>query len=331
MVNIALIGMGYWGKNHFRALRTLQKDGKVDNILVCDKNVKVLSELEKTTDVYLEKDWKEVVTDEDFELVDIVVPTPSHYKISKDMMLAGKDVLVEKPLSLTSEECDKLIEISKNTGSGLMVGHIFRYHTAVNELKQRIEEGYFGEILYITTRRQSLRIPRKDMGVMLALGVHEVDLHSYLLGDIEPDSIFADINYFFGGKDDMALIIQKFGDIKAYSKESWVDPSQGKLRDLTLVGRRGSAIINFSIPDKLHIINEFINPNDIKDTREIIREGSFTVSLEFKEPLLEEIKHFIEKSLSDKKYASNALVGKRAILMLEKAFKSSKEGKYIKI
>jgi len=331
MVNIALIGMGYWGRNHFRALRTLQKNGDLDKILVCDSNPRILKELKKLDNIYLETNWKKVVMNKDFDLVDIVVPTPLHYKISREMMLAGKDVLVEKPLSLTSVECDNLIKVSNETGRGLMVGHIFRYHTAVNELRNRIMEGFFGDILYITIRRQSLRIPRKDMGVMLALGVHEVDLHSYLLGDIEPDSIFADINFFFGRKDDMAFIIQKFGNIKAYSIESWVDPSRGKLRELTLVGRKGSAMIDFSVPEKIQIINEYINPNDNLDSREIIREGSFTVSLEPKEPLLEEIKHFIEKSLSDKQYSSNAQVGKRSIVMLEKAFRSSIEGKYINL
>lgn len=73
------------------------------------------------------------------------------------------------------------------------------------------------------------------MGVMLALGIHEVDLTCYLLGDKTPDSIFADMNSFYGNTEEMALIIQKFGKTTAYSYETWIDPTEGKLRELLLI------------------------------------------------------------------------------------------------
>ena len=333
MVKVGLIGVGHWGKNHLRSLKKLQEQGEVDEILVCDSNESALVEVEKYDGVEIERNWKNVLNNDSVDMVSIVTPTPYHFEMSKKFLLAGKDVLVEKPLAMNVEECDNLIKTSEETGRGLMVGHIFRFHPGVIELKNRIEKGEFRDILYTIIRRQALSSPRKDMGVMLALGIHEVDLNCFLLGDITPDSIFTDMNNFFDSHEEMALIIQKFDKTKAYSYESWVDPTKGKLRELSLIGSQGSASLNFNIPNKITIHQAYFEKDrESKDKKlEVVSGGDFEVNLEYKEPLYEEIKHFIEKSLTDKKYNSNAQIGRRAVLMIEKAVESYKEGKFIPI
>ncbi len=255
-----------------------------------------------------------------------------HIKKAKDFMLAGKDVLVEKPLAMTKEECKELVSISEETGSGLMVGHIFRFHSALLELKKRIELGEFGEIHHISIKRQTLRIPRTDMGVMLALGIHEVDLTCFLLGDKDPDYIFADMNMHYGKTEEMALIIQKFGKTTAYCYESWVDPTEGKLRELTLIGSKGCAKIDFSVPDEITLINSYLNVKSINDKKsyDVVSGGNFTIRLDFKEPLLEEIRHFIIESLSDKNYRANGKIGSRAVEMVEKAILANETKQFVR-
>lgn len=332
LTKFGLIGVGYWGRNHLRALKNLQNDGEIDEIVVCDTNENSLAEVEKYDGVEIQRDWKKLLTDEKLDMVSIVTPTPFHYQMSKEFLLAGKDVLVEKPMAMTLEECDDLIKVIQETGSGLMVGHIFRFHSGVLELKKRIEKGEFGDILYIIIRRQTLTRPRKDMGVMLALGIHEVDLTCFILGDKSPDSIFADINYFYNENEEMALIIQQFGKTKAYSLESWVDPSKGKLREMDIVGSQGSASLNFSVPNKITMHHSYLNMTDQESSIhfDIINGGDFEVGLEFKEPLLEEIKHFVKESKGDKNYLADAHVGKRAVIMVNKAMEASKKKQFVK-
>ena len=307
MVKVGLLGTGYWGKNHLRSLKKLREEGEVDSIVVCDEDEHIIKEIEKYDEVTTTTNWKDLLDDGKLDMVSIVTPSPLHYSMTKEFLLAGKDVLVEKPMAMTTEECEDLISTSKKTGSGVMVGHIFRFHPGILEIKNRIEKGEFGDILYINIRRQTLTSPRKDMGVMLALGIHEVDLNCFLLGDQDPDYIYADMNYYFGNQEETALIIQKFGKTTTYSFESWVDPSKGKLRELQLVGSLGSASLNFSIPNKITLHQSYLKKIEDDDRKrfDVVNGGEFEVSVDFKEPLLEEIRHFVKESQNEKKYNAN--------------------------
>ena len=333
LIHIGLIGVGYWGRNHLRALKKLQDEGEISEITICDTNENALLEVKKYDGVNIEKDWKKLCKNDEIDLASIVTPTPFHYSMTKEFLKAGKDVLVEKPLATTVEECDDLIKTIEETGSGLMVGHIFRYHPGILGLKERIQNGEFGDILYLIIKRQTLTTPRRDMGVMLALGIHEVDLTCFLLGDKSPDMIFADMNNFYDKHEEMALIIQKFGKTTAYSLESWVDPTRGKLRELSLIGSQGSAVLNFSIPNKIIKHQAYLELSNQSDTKrgEVINGGEFEITLEFKEPLLEEIRHFILESQRDKKYQSNAVIGRRAVIMIEKAIESNTKKEFVKL
>ncbi len=332
MVKVGLLGTGYWGKNHLKSLKKLRDQGEVDSIVVCDANENIIKEIEKYDEVSTTTNWKDLLKDGKLDMVSIVTPSPLHYSMTKEFLLAGKDVLVEKPMAMTIEECDDLISTSEKTGSGVMVGHIFRFHPGVLEIKQRIDKGEFGDILYINVRRQTLTTPRKDMGVMLALGIHEVDLNCFLLGDQDPDYIFADMNYYFDNQEETALIIQKFGKTTAYSFESWVDPSKGKLRELQLVGSLGSASLNFSVPNKIILHQSYLKKieEEGKKRFDVVSGGEFEVSVDFKEPLLEEIRHFVKESQNEKKYNANAFIGKRAVQLIHKAIESNERKALVK-
>jgi len=318
-MKLAVIGTGYWGKNHVRVLKELLEEDKLDKLFVCDIDPARAKEIATNYGVPYYTNYNELPS-----LDGVIIATPSitHYEIAKKFLKEGKDVLVEKPMTLKSKEAEELIQIAEKNGNVLMVGHIFRYHPAVVELKNKIERGDFGRIYYMMSNRFSLRQPRKDMGVLFALGIHEVDVFCYLLNKEYPDAIFATIENYIGEVEETAQIILYFeGGIKGYAFESWITPVYGKKRELIVVGSRLSAFVDYLKPNEIKFFDSMI------ESGRVATEGSYIVPLEYKEPLKEELKDFIECIKTRKKPIADMYVGKRAVEMIEKAMKSAKEGR----
>ena len=187
-MKIAIIGTGYWGKNHVRILKEVLDEGKIDGLYLCDNREERLEDAARKFNISYYTNYKEIPKDVDGVI--IATPSDTHYKIAKEFLKEGKDIFVEKPMTLNSRDADDLIKIGEKNGNILMVGHVFRYHSAVNEIKKRIERGDFGRICHIMSNRFSLRVPREDMGVLFALGIHEVDIFCYLLNKEYPQGIF---------------------------------------------------------------------------------------------------------------------------------------------
>jgi len=323
-MKIAVIGTGYWGKNHVRALKELMNEGKIEVLSICDADKTRAKEMASNFDLPYTTDYKELMRS-DIDGVVIATPSDTHYKISEEFLNAGKDILVEKPMTLNSAKANELIEIAEKKGNVLMVGHIFRYHSAVNEIKNRIIRGDFGDIYYIMSNRYSLRYPRKDMGVLFALGIHEVDLFCYLLNEEYPGEIFATISNYIGETEEIAQIISYFNNnVKGYAFESWLSPN-GKRRELIVVGSKMSAFIDYLKPNEIKIFDVIISPQGISS------EGSYVIPIEYKEPLKEELKDFINSIKTRKQPIANMHAGKRAVETIEYAIKSYKQKSVLKI
>ena len=323
-MKIAVIGTGYWGKNHVRALKELMDEGKIDELYVCDLDNERAKEISSNYNVPYYTDYNELLPKVDG--VVIATPSNSHYEIAKKFLESGKDVLVEKPMTLDSKKADGLIKIAEKNGNVLMVGHIFRYHPAVNELKNKIKRKDFGRIYYIISNRFSLRQPRKDMGVLFALGIHEVDLFCYLLNKDYPEAIFATISNYLGNVEETAQITTYFeNEIKGYAFESWIMPVYGKRRELVIIGSRLSAFVDYLKPNEINFFDSMING------KEVTIEGSYIIPLKYKEPLKEELKDFINCIGKRKEPVANMYAGKRAVEMIEAAIKAAKEGRKIKL
>ena len=320
-MKLAVIGTGYWGKNHVRALKELMDEGKLDELYICDVDEKRAKEMASNYGLQYFTNYKNL---KGMDGVVIATPSSTHYEISKYFLENGINVLVEKPMTMDSKKAEELIKIAEKNKNILMVGHIFRYHPAVVELKNRIMRGDFGKVYYIMSNRFSLRVPRPDMGVLFALGIHEVDLFTYLLNEEYPEAIFASISNYIGNHEEFAHIIAYFkNEIKGYAFESWITPVYGKRRELIIVGSRLSAFVDYLKPNEIKIFDSMIMNGSIS------MEGEYTVPLEYKEPLKEELKDFIECIKSGKEPVANMYIGKRAVEMIEAAIKSSKEGRKI--
>jgi len=318
-MKIAVIGTGQWGKNHVRSLKELMDEKKIDDLYLCDQDKKRVTAMGKTYGVSSFTDYNKLPRDLDG--VVIATPSDTHKSISQHFLERGVHVLVEKPMALSSSDADEMIKTAQENNSILMVGHIFRYHSAVLKIKDGIARGDFGDIYYMMSNRFSLRYPRMDMGVLYALGIHEVDIFCDLLNTEYPMEILAVIENYVGKTEETAQIIMFFEEgIKGYSFENWLNPVHGKKRELIVVGSRLSALVDYLKPNEIRFYDSVISKESVTS------EGSYLVPIEYKEPLKQEHYDFISCIKSGKQPVANMYVGQRSVEIIEKAFLSAKTG-----
>jgi UDP-N-acetylglucosamine 3-dehydrogenase len=327
MVGIGVIGTGYWGKNHVRVFKELMFDGLIDTVKICDINEHRVKELSGYFKVEYTTDYVELIDDPGINAVSVVTPSSTHYKIAKEFLENGKDVFMEKPMTMESTEAKKLVEIADAEMRIIMVGHIFRYHPAVCELKMKLDRGEFGKIYFIISNRFAFGAPRRDMGVIYALGIHEVDMFCYLLNVKYPKDITALAGaYLQPNIEEVASIILSFDDhVMGYAMESWLVPVYGKKRELVLIGSEKCAKIDYLKSQELEIFDIRIKSEKVKDNLLFSVENtqSYKIPIEYKEPLREELTHFIRCIRSRSKPLSDGEVGMRAVEMAEAAIRSA--------
>lgn len=329
MPGVAVIGTGHWGKNHARLYKELWREGVVDAVKICDADETNLRTIGTTLDLEGTADYREILSDPKIQAVSIATPSRTHYQIAREFMESGKDVLVEKPMTMDTKEAEALVSIATRTNRILLAGHLFRYHPAVSELKRRIDAGELGTIQNMISYRLSFGLPRQDMGVIYALGIHELDMFCYLLNVDYPQKLIAVASTSYSQDiEETAMITMDFGKAKGYALESWLVPIYGKRRDLVVVGSEKSVKIDYLNPEELRLFNaKIITRNGVPQRVE--SEGENTISIPYAEPLKEELKHFISCVNSRQKPLTDGLVGWRGVVMAEAALKSAKTNKVI--
>jgi len=329
MTGIAVIGTGYWGKNHARVCRDLCNEGIVDKVKLCDLNRDRVDELGRSLGLECFSDYRQLLRDNEIQAVVIATDSGTHYQIAKEALEAGKAVLVEKPMTMNVMESEDLVSIAKDRGRILMAGHIFRYHPAICELKRRIDNGDTGEIQSIYSNRETFSMPRRDMGVIYALGTHELDMFCYLMGVDFPQRLIAVTgNPFSKSVEETAVLVLDFGDVKAYAFESWMAPGENKRRDIMVVGSRMSAQIDYLRPHELNLYTIDVQKKDGFIEAASVSQ-KITVEIPRAEPLKEELKEFMSSIKTGKAPLTDGSVGLRAVIMAEAALKSAKSGRFV--
>jgi len=169
---VALVGVGNWGKN---ICRNLWEMGVLRS--VCDAREEVYQELQRQ---YPSLRWvasfEELLDDPEVRAMVLATPARTHYELAKKALLAGKDVFVEKPLSLSFQDAQELVNLAREKERVLMVGHILHYHPAVMKLKELVEEGVIGEIQYLYAHRLNMGKVRTEEDVLFSLAPHDVSV-----------------------------------------------------------------------------------------------------------------------------------------------------------
>lgn len=317
--NIALIGAGNWGKNHLKNLHRLEA---LHSVLELNDDI-VEARKKDFPDVnYVKKD-SDILDNPDIQGVVIAAPAVLHFELTKKYLLAGKDVLVEKPLALTAEEGRELVEISRKENRVLMVGHILQYHSAVIKLKELIDNGELGELRYIYSNRLNIGKLRAEENVLWSFAPHDISLILMLLNGEEPVTVDAHGGaYIKPGIYDTTLTTLEFKNgVKGHIFVNWLHPF--KEQKLVVVGSEKMVVFDDVSDQKLLVYPHTIDfiDGEIPVAR---KAESYPVDFEQKEPLREELLHFIhciEKRTTPK---TDGVEGLNVLNILERAEKKMK-------
>jgi UDP-N-acetylglucosamine 3-dehydrogenase len=289
MSGILVVGAGSMGWNHARVCHEL---GVLTGICDRDKNLvdKVANKFEVKGFTNLEDALEEIKP----HGVIIATPTSTHYEVATLAIKNGMNVLVEKPLTKSIDNGNKLVKLARKTGVILAVGHIERHNPVITKAKIILKNKEWGDIITISSRRVS-NFPGRisDVGVILDLGIHDIDNVIHLM-DSRPISVFTkggkyhDIKY-----EDHATIMIGFENGKSALVEvNWITPM--KVRTLSLTCEKSFVVLDY-IKQNINISSSrFVdteNPNQFPTKMEIY---SKEMSLNFTEPLKLEIKNFID-------------------------------------
>ena len=313
-LSIALIGMGYWGKN---IARNLFKMGVLK--VIFDKNIKVLNKYKKIYPDVIFVDNLDDFLEINIDAVFIAPPAETHGKLVKIFLKNNKHVFVEKPLCLNVKESENLKSIANKNNLKLMVGHLLLYHPAFISLKNTIISGRLGKIRYVYSNRLSLGKLRKEENALWSFAPHDISMILSLLNS-EPLHVEASGGYYLDKNiADTTLTFLHFKDgIKAHVFVSWLHP----IKDQRLIVVGEKAMVTFidieAKEKKLLFYDHDINwDGDIP----IINKAEGT-KIDYdmdKEPLYEECKSFVDWIEYDKKPLSDVDEGIRVLKVLEAA------------
>jgi UDP-2-acetamido-3-amino-2,3-dideoxy-glucuronate N-acetyltransferase len=284
---IAVIGCGYWGKNLVRVFSQLGALG-----CVCDTDAARFGALTVAGDPpKFSNKVADVLGDPGVDAVAVATPAATHYELVKQCLTAGKDVFVEKPLALSTEQGQELVALAERGARILMVGHILLYHPAVVKLRQLIQQGVLGRILYCYSNRLNMGLIRTEENILWSFAPHDISVMLYLLGE-EPISAQAEgQSYLTPGVVDVTLSRLRFrSGASGHIFVSWLHPS--KEQKFVVVGSEQMAVFDDTAEKKL-----LLYPHRIdwaSRTPKAVKADAVAVELEPGEPLKQECQHFLD-------------------------------------
>ncbi len=285
---IGLLGCGHWGKNLVRNFATL---GALR--AACDVDTGTLAELtERYPELRVTSSYRDLLADADVQAVVIATPAAAHYAHAREALEAGKDVFVEKPLSLTVRDGRSLIALAERANRILMVGHLLRYHPGILKLKELLDGGHLGKILHVYSNRLNLGMFRTEENILWSFAPHDVSVILHLLGE-QPNRIQAQGgSYLHPGRADVTVTTLVFpSGVTGHIFVSWLHPY--KEQKLVVVGDRGMAVFDDVARDrKLTLYNHTVEwVSRVPIPR---RDDGRDVPFPAEEPLRAECRHFLE-------------------------------------
>lgn len=311
-LGIAVIGAGFWGKNHARNLKEMNETRLV---AVCDKDAAKAKAVADLFGVEAYTDSRKMLKRTDVEAVTVCTWSTSLAVEALRALKAGKHVLVEKPMANNVREARKIVALAKKNQRYLMVGFLMRFIPGVQRIKQTIDKGEIGTLVYATARRVS-QWPERigDVGVVKDLAIHDIDMTQYLFND-DVVGVYAKAGNLKHKKcEDHAQILLSFkGRKNAFIEANWLTPY--KIRKLIVTG--SEAIMS------LDYITQEIT---------IETEGQTVAPrYEVREPLKLELQHFANSILNNKEPIITGMDGLKALQIAEAALKSARTGTTVKI
>jgi len=326
MLNIAQIGVGYWGPN---LLRNLDANSQCTVKAVVD-----LSEERRNfvsnhyPNIQTTDDIEAIINDSDIDGIVIATPVSTHFDLAMKSLQTGKHILVEKPMAKTVNEVNEIGTLANEKNLVAMVGHTFLFNAAVRQVKKIIDAGELGDIRYIYSQRVNLGRIRNDVDALWNLAPHDISIIQYWLDEPEPVNMTRKgMDYVQNGVDDVVFMnIEYPNSVMAHIHVSWLDPH--KIRRMTVVGSKKMVVYDDIAKNKITIYDKGIDRMavlgermDFDDPSTFLfnhRDGDVTIPrIKWVEPLKSEIQHFFDCILNNEPCITGADHAAKVINILE--------------
>jgi len=304
-MRIAVIGAGNWGRNLVRNLSDMdvlshvvdQKDDYLKEISSQFSDVECLDSFES-------------LLESNIDAVAIATPAESHFEIASTFLKSGKDVFIEKPMTLCSKEASELVDIAKLNNSILMVGHMLLYQPAIQFIKTYLAEGHIGQIYHLHQERLKLGRVRSKENVIWSLGVHDIAVLLYLAGSAPKEIQYSGHSGIQEQIQDDAYVHMTFqSGTKAHLHSSWIWPENS--RCMRIIGSKGMLVYD----EMKQTVT--LHKKRIGEDLENIDEGEETLFEGSAQPLRLEMEHFAHCIKTRETPISDGLSGLAVIRVLE--------------
>jgi UDP-N-acetylglucosamine 3-dehydrogenase len=311
-LGVAVIGTGFWGKNHARVYKEL---ASTELVAICDVNAEIAKSIADQFGVKAYTNSIRMLKNEEIEAVSVCTWSTSLAKEALKALKAGKHVLVEKPMAASTKQAEKLLETAEKNDLYLTVGFLMRFIPGLQHIREAIENKKIGELVCATAKRVS-QWPERigDVGVVKDTAIHDIDVMRYI-ADEDPITVYAKTGSMRHKKfEDYAQIMLTYKDGKsAFIESNWLTPY--KTRTLTVTG--SDAIM------RLDYITQELWIEEPKETLQ--------PRYPWQEPLKLELQHFADCILAKKKPLIAAADGLKALQIAEAALQSSSKNRTIKL
>jgi predicted dehydrogenase len=336
-ITVGVIGCGYWGPN---LLRNFAENEAAELRWICDADQSRLAAMgrrypaAKTT-----ADYQELLTDPKLDAIAVVTPVATHFQIAKAAMMAGKHVLVEKPLTATAREAEELNDLAERNQRTLMVDHTFVYTGAVRKMKEIVASGELGDLLYFDSVRINLGLFQKDINVLWDLAPHDLSIMDYLI-ERQPDAVSAIGScHIEPGIENIAYLMMHFAnDFIAHFHFNWLAPV--KIRRTMIAGTSKMILYDDIEPtEKVRIYDKGVTTNRVGADREAdyqtlvsYRTGDvWAPKLDSTEALRHVVGEFLDSIREGRPPLTDGQSGLRVVRLLEAAQQSIKHGGQVQL
>lgn len=328
MINVAIVGCGYWGAKHVRNFHELVE---ANLTMVCDIEEERLKQVQKQYPYVVTSSNFDDLLKDGVDAVIVATPVGSHYRLAREALLHNKHVLVEKPITASSNEAVELIELAEKRNRVLMAGHTYEYHPAVDFLRQLVKSGELGELYYVDAARLNLGLFRSDVNVLWDLAPHDICIALTLM-DKEPIAVSASgSGHIDPTVYDVAHLELRFpGETLAHLRMSWLDPC--KVRQVTIVASKKMVVFDdVSEVEKIRIYDKGVaiptDGDEFDAWPPSYRYGGVTIPFIYNaEPLKLECSHFLQCITEGKRPRSDGWAGLKIVNILEAASRSLLNG-----
>jgi predicted dehydrogenase len=329
-VGVGVVGYGYWGPNLVRNFMALPSD-KARVKSVCDARAERLSNVSRIyPSIGVTTDYGAMLADPEIDLIAIATPVSSHFTLAERALSAGKHVLVEKPLAASVDEAERLVALSRSAGRKLFVDHTFVFTPAVRKMRELVQTGSMGELLYYDSTRINLGIFQHDVDVVWDLVPHDLSILDFLLGGMMPASVSCTGVAHYGELADLAYVTLNYPNgFIAHINVNWLAPV--KIRQILLCGDKQMMVYDeHTVQEKVRIYDRGVRVTSNEDVYQKLieyRDGDmFAPKLPNTEALGAEVENIVDAIRGASSEVVDGESGLRIVRALEAATLSMRQG-----